>query len=549
VKINEILPDIICPQQHASLYIIRLQQMLKLTPPNHSDRRDLLLCLHVVKTQLVALDRVTGLAQLKADWAKILEKTPQRDRFEQLSVQRICPVIVAPDSPGRLCLFEHEMAFLADVRDGFSLERFEKFDDIVVECFAARSLVVRTDTDTVFSFAETEQRDRAFGLFRMSAIQRPRSNFLRWAPYDNEVWRCYHSIAVTKTSGKAACLVFGGQDEELQPTAQVARLVDFSDETHDYCPLQAAGLKKAPAGRYHAAMASINETLYVYGGTSDGVIGLGDFWRFQGTWSQMAFANGPPAGFGYDLVVSQDQKSLLLAGGNTDFGFYVYSLRSKTWAKIGEEWSLGPSVGHKIFLSEESGSGYLFGANVRDGSTSERVILFRNWGASKSVLRTRGRAPVRTAGASFGRIGPYVFVIGAADLQVDAFLDLRTLTWRPLGRQLEDGWRLMGAASYTLGNEMFLHGGMYEQTERVSGTVYRVSLRKEEAGPHEYKTEVDDEVMRRIADPSLVLDAAEFDWAWYEQGRKHSPPIASPSPGRKGIKPSASEPRLPRKGS
>jgi hypothetical protein len=285
---------------------------------------------------------------------------------------------------------------------------------------------------------------------------------------------------------------------------------------------------KAPAPRYHAAMAGTNMGLWVFGGTVNGKEGLRDFWRFDGeSWAPME--EGPGPGFGLDLGwypgATGKKGDLLLTGGiGGEFAFWKFSLDSGGWTQIQGDIKFPPYVGHKMFRMADNW-GMIVGGHTTDGRFNNSIIWFSSFGKHSKIILCTGMAPSDRIWATYGRIRSFIFVVGGQTESQDFLIDVDSQQWYlPRNIGIKNSCpAFYGAACFCDDSDIWIHGGFSDIGDIVP-VLYKVTLHAGQGVRASLPTMFsiqdclkDDWVVNMITNPASVKDEP---WMASQSGTK-----------------------------
>jgi hypothetical protein len=495
---------LIQPVQRGPRYPLILKEVIKKTPMRHPDYAALKKALRTTEASISKISglilqasRFTEMGQLAAQIegnAQVFEGN--RWLVDHFEVQRASTKYL-------FVLFSDEFWIL---RGSQPVSR-ARYCDFWLEKYASKSVAHRSGAlTTSYVCLNPSVRGRLIDQYREASASAQAksaaySSTAQWELYMEELALVFHSMAAM--AGRI--YIFGGLDEFSDPQNSLYE-VTFAGP-HTYTARKVA-TPTQPSPRYHAAMTSTDDALYVYGGTDDGTQGFGDFWRYDGTqWHHVETGSGdrPPTGFGLDLCWFPGQNGqkgdLLLTGVIGTFMFWKFSLQDLTWTSVEPDMPMPPYVGHKIFRIQD-GCGLIVGGHTLDnGLFNNSVIWFSSFGRYSKILLCNGMPPTDRTWATYGKIKSYIFVVGGENEFQDFLIDVDCQQWSmPRNIGIKNSCpSFYGAACFCDEAAIWIHGG-FSDTNQIQVAFYKVTLHT--------RDEVSDEL------PGLfwIQDCVKDDW-------------------------------------
>lgn len=485
---------LIIPVQHSPRYMLLLREMIKATPEAHPDYEDLVNTFELVDETIQKLNNEVT----------VFQKKQELMNFESLFSEKVdlfCPnrnyigyYNAQYKSENYLLLLFSDEIWLSIVNKEGKLKRKKKLslDDTNVFTYSNKSVVFRSlsqPLDFIYLFEDTEKRDKFVSDFRkttVSYLKLLRDQIrLRYETVDvkNQYKLSDHSMAFLN----GTFYVFGGRDEDGNATNG---LYKFTAENPLFEELHVNKDYSKPPPRFMSAFCAIDTGLFVFGGTNDEKSGFSDFWfysfKFE-RWQQLLNEDendscSPPGGYGLELKLAKlngKSDSLILSGGNDQFGIYAYKLKTKVWEKIEPKNGLKIQslYGHSMIpISQKNDNFLIIGGKNSEGEYNRFPLFVTNDCQTIYPVNLTRINPIERFQHRSVVIDKTVYIIGGDSTEKMPFalhLNLSLFTVPKVEGEKKHAVR--GFAMATDGKDIYMHGG-FDKKGKLMSCLMKISV-------------------------------------------------------------------------
>ena len=505
---------LIIPVQRGPRYSLLLRETLKHTPKAHPDYQPVSEALDKTQEVLHQIEQEVSMVDKRQKMMKLESMFEQKISLIQPQRVLVGTYKVQARTKFMFIIFSDEF-WVASINNVDKLTVAAKYSYIDINCikYAKQSVVIRGDTDKVFSFWDLEERDAFFTDFRETS-KRYQNEMRDQIRLDWELKPLSKSVELVDHGMVYCCgylWLFGGRDSRNLPKGDLRKVKPGDKMVY----IKEHDPETDPAPRYSAALCASEKSIYVFGGT-DGTTTFDDFWRFDCAANKWIKIEGkgakPVAGSGLDLSFFGDR--LVLTGGNDCFRAYQYLIDKNEWILPQQEGVIIPSLtGHCVVpVSPTKGSAVIIGGRRGDGTENNLLLVFHKYGQIIVPVRCGSLSPCDRVGHKCCLIGDNLYVYGGEEETAPFALSITAHTWEiPNNSGLRKVPQLAGHAMAVADGKIFIHGGMTSNGD-IESSMYQVTPREPPSNVdlgfmmESLSFEKDDFVWNMLRNPTSVRD-------------------------------------------